>query len=288
MRGNEDKFIIQNKINHEALFGGSYCDPERKLDKCTGYINSDYACIGRAFLTFCFSKMFNIHRLYGYEDGFMQQNGNSYDIERAFSLLTERDLIEAEEELKLMYVKTQQYLERELKSNFIKIVRALRPFEIDQIIDQIENGREEIILKTNTITSYAGDGQPFHYGASITIVRNIPIEDVVIHYKVLAYPEDTCRYSPMHGGEYEIWVKNEHPLGLIKLSRDQVCIQRERYEDYLNMRNSRSNYVSDWDEWYSQRPLLRDDEANKIFPKFYRPCINDPILKFLMKWKKYI
>ena len=292
--GNEGKFIVQNHLNHEAIFGGSYCDPKRRIDKCNGYLNSDYSCIGRAFLTFCYSKIFNIHRLYGYEDGFLQDYRNQSDVEHAFATITESELVEAIEELMNMYLATQRYLEAESDRGYISVIRALRPFEINQIVDQLEDGNEEILLKTNTITSYACDGQAFGYGTAVSIRRKISIADVVMHYKVLAYPEDSCRFSPMHGGEYEVWVKNESPLGLLKLSKQEVEVFRERYEqDYLDEYRKRkdwndNSYIRYSYEQSMKKPLSKEPDPSKLYPPFSRPCIDDPMVRFIMKLKKYL
>lgn len=53
------------------------------------------------------------------------------------------------------------------------------------------------------MTSYAHDNRLYGYGRSMSIIRELPVEKVVMFDECLFHPENVCANS-IHGGEYEV------------------------------------------------------------------------------------
>ena len=75
----------------------------------------------------------------------------------------------------------------------IKLVRSLRPYEIDYVTPQLINQDNSIIsLPVNIINSYAQDGALFGYGSNISVVREIEIKKILMYYECLNHPNNVC------------------------------------------------------------------------------------------------
>jgi hypothetical protein len=286
-----EKYKIKTQLVSEALFGESYCNAIRgksKLPGCTGYINNDKDHIGRAFLTFCFSKIFHIHLLYGYEEGFLENTTAFFRVREAFSKLTIEEIDEAIEDLRQLYIFTQERLQdRDSNgSQSIKLVRALRPFEIEQIVGQYLDGCEEITYKTNIISSYAAENRLFHYLTCVSIERLVKMENIAIYYKFLEYPGDVCKFYPQSGGEYEVWVKNEHPLRHLTLKNEQFHIIQDAFiKEYVEPYKKKSTFEQNRS---GNEPFSSNAEWAKMTGNFFKPCIDDRLVKRVMKFRKHI
>lgn len=97
------------------------------------------------------------------------------------------------------------------------MVRSLRPFEIEAVTPQLKNQNNSIIiLPVNIMTSYAHDNRLYGYGSSMSIIREVPVEKVVMFDECLFHPENVCAHY-IHGGEYEVWVVEDNMFGKIEL-----------------------------------------------------------------------
>ena len=277
----EDVFVVKNDLVNEALFGEIVCG-FKGLPGCSGYVNSDQHQIGKAFLSFCYSRIFNIHRVYGYEDAYISDHKRHF--RESFNGLTEQKIIVAERELEELYCFTQKFLLEKglVVDDKIHLVRALRPFEIESLTDQFRDGKKKIKVKSGILSSYGHYTDDFRYGSCVTIHRMVPVEDIVIFYKALAYPGETC-YEHGHGYEDEVWVKNNNPLGYIEIAREDIHIYNKdgRFDrDYPDRRSS--------ERYYRTCGVDRYETSARMFEDLFCPCTDDRMIRFLMKMKKYI
>lgn len=65
----EDKFTIKNEYLVQAMWGGYLID-NCCFKYCNGYFNYDDHRLGRQFLEYCYSVIFGIHIVPGFETGY--------------------------------------------------------------------------------------------------------------------------------------------------------------------------------------------------------------------------
>ena len=148
--------------------------------------------------------------------------------------LKEADIDAACAEIDLLYHFVQKELKKStyVKNGKIKLVRSLRPFEIEAVTPQLKDpNNSTITLPVNIMTSYAHDNRLYGYGSSMSIIRELPVEKVVMFDECLFHPENVCANS-IHGGEYEVWVVEDNMFGKIEL--DRACFKYEKLEDAGN------------------------------------------------------
>lgn len=164
-------YKIQSPLLLTAIFGKTNC--KHLLSGCNGYLNCDYNNIGRGFIEFCISKIFNIHRIPGFEQ-FYLKTGASLEFLKAYKGLCEEDINDACNEIKKIYDFTQSNLTNSVKSNTISLRRHLNPFEEEYVAKQLENPSvESIELPINILNSYTYDSAEFKYRSKIDVVREI-------------------------------------------------------------------------------------------------------------------
>ena len=147
-----------------------------------------------------------------------------------------------------------------VKNGKIKLVRSLRPFEIEAVTPQLKDpNNSTITLPVNIMTSYAHDNRLYGYGSSMSIIRELPVEKVVMFDECLFHPENVCANS-IHGGEYEVWVVEDNMFGKIEL--DRACFKYEKLEDAGNNYRNSMRYGIDASLYTDERKITRPCEWN--------------------------
>lgn len=184
---------------------------------------TDEPPIGRAFLEYCYSEIFNIRRFPGYENYYIKGSSNCRWLVET-NQITEKDIRSACKQLEALYAFTQKTLEkRNCKS--LKLCRTLRNYEVKSL-ERIGDG--ELRLNANIISSYAYDSSTA-YGTKVRIVRNIDCEDIVMVDDITAFPDDATECGQIvHTGEFEVWVLNKNMYGKIYI--DETDIVEDPYQ----------------------------------------------------------
>lgn len=212
-----NEFHINNKILHAAIWGGTECY------QMHGYVNADTNNMGRALIEYFTSRYFNIHRLPGYEPYYL--GGPDYAFRKTAGKLSEVEFEDAYSEFVKLYLFTQDELRKSgiIVDGKVKLVRSLRPFEIKEVLPQILNKNEFIEYPANIITSYAHDVAPFGYFSWMSVIRDVPVESIVMYFDCLYHPNSTCAYRS-HGGENEVLVVEKSIFGYTRLPAKDFII----------------------------------------------------------------
>ncbi len=259
-------YNIENELLKRAMWGGRGCK-NGCLQHTSGYFNSDIHDKGRAFIEFCVKQIYNIQRFPGFEPYYLK--GPVYELQKEFGELREEDIFQACEELKKYILFLQEQLKRTKgnSSGKIKLVRSLRQFEIDEVTPQLLEGRERIRMPVNIINSYAHDSQLFCYGSSMSIIREVEIEKIILWEETLITPSGGCVH-PYMNSEHEVWVMEDNMFGEIELDATSF-----RYKELdVNYRKERVSYHSTID-----KPLFVPD---KDAPK---PCEWNKFTKWIIR-----
>ena len=263
-----NEFHLTSELLLQAFWGGFMCE-NNCLTRCQGYFNSDDGNFGRGFIEYCVARIFDIHRVPGHEQ-FYIKNGINYTMCREYGALNEADIIAACDEMRQLYYFVQAELKESsyVKNGKVKLVRSLRPFEIEAVTPQLLTNTETIRLPVNIITSYAHDGRLYGYGSKISLVREVSVEKIVLFDECLFHPENVCAHY-IHGGEYEVWVVEDNMFGQIELSRD--CFKYEELDVKIGKKN-----------WY---PAPRDGDTSlyTVNSGFTRPCELNKFTKWLVE-----
>lgn len=261
------EFHLTNELLLQTFWGGYMCK-NNCLTHCQGYFNADTGDYGRGLIEYCIAKVFNIHRLPGYEQYYIK-DGTRMNMLHEYGSLNEADIDASCAEIELLYHFVQQELEKSsyVKNGKMKLVRSLRSFEIDAVTPQLRDNNSTITLPVNIMTSYAHDNRLYGYGSKMSIVREVPVEKIVMFNECLFHPENVCANS-IHGGEYEVWIVEDNMFGEIEL--DKECFKYEKLEE------TGKNYS------YPMRceidaSLYTDDR------KIARPCEWNKFTKWLIK-----
>jgi len=215
---NPKPYKLTNPYLIKAIFG--YGNPENGVLKdCNGYVSAnDTYNLGRVFLEFCYSKIFNIHRLPGYKTDWMIRQYDYYHMENLEN--ASPDLIESAcVELEDMYT----YIQKFFKSNNItnlKLKRMAQPFEIGEYLNQVNNKETYIMYPTNILSSYSYELSKGGYYSDYMLCRKVPVNNIVMIDFLLEDPQSSIKY--LHG-ESEMWVIENDMKGVIRL--DKTCIK---------------------------------------------------------------
>lgn len=221
------EFEIKNELLQQAIWGGYLCKNGALKNRC-GYFNTDTNNYGRGFLEFCYSKIFDIHRVPGFEQYYIQDATNM-KLKREYGELEEKDILDACKELEAYYT----FLQRELKDcpfvkdGKIELVRSLQDYERIHVIPQLKEQKDLIELPVNIINSYAHDKRLYGYYSPISIIRTVEIEKVVMYFDSLKASENVC-WNNLHGNEYEVWVLEDDMFGKILLPNE--CFKYKELE----------------------------------------------------------
>lgn len=229
-----NEFHLASELLLQAFWGGFICKNDY-LPHCQGYFNSDQGNYGRGFIEYCVARIFNIHRVPGHEQ-FYIKNGTNYALLREYGVLKEADISAACEEMKKLYCFVQTELKESsyVENGKIKLVRSLRPFEIDAVTPQLLTNADTIKLPVNIITSYAHDCRLYGYNSSMSLVREIPVEKIIMFDECLFHPKNVCAHY-IHGGEFEVWVVEDNMFGQIELDRE--CFKYKELDRRLGSMN---------------------------------------------------
>lgn len=263
-----NEFHLTSELLLQSFWGGYLCKNDC-LTHCQGYFNSDAGDFGRGFVEYCVARIFNIHRVPGYEQYYIR-NGVNRAMRSEYGGLNEADINAACEEMEKLYRFVQAELKESsyVRNGKVKLVRSLRQFEIEAVTPQLLSNVDTIKLPVNIITSYAHDGRLYSYNSSMSLVREVPVEKIVMFDQCLFHPENIC--TPyIHGGEYEVWVVEDNMFGQIELDRE--CF---KYKE-LDKRIGSSN-------WH---PALREHDTSlyTISSGFKRPCEWNTFTKWLIE-----
>lgn len=262
-----NEFHLTSKLLLQAFWGGFMCK-NNCLTHCHGYFYSDEGNYGRGFIEYCVARIFGIHRVPGYEQ-FYNKNGINYEMYREYGALSEADIDAACEEMEKLYhfVQTELKNSTYVKNGKVKLVRSLRPFEIEYVTPQLLTNVNTIRLPVNIITSYAHDGRLYGYGSKMSLVREVPVEKIVMFDECLYHPENVCaRY--IHGGEYEVWVVEDNMFGQIELDRE--CFKYKELDRNIRSKN--------WHLTLSEY----DTSLYTVNSGFKRPCEWNKITQWLV------
>ena len=262
-----NEFHLTSELLLQAFWGGFMCK-NNCLTHCHGYFNSDEGNYGRGFIEYCVARIFGIHRVPGHEQ-FYIKNGVNYTMRSEYGVLNEADINTACEEMEKLYLFVQAELKESsyVKNGKVKLVRSLRPFEIEAVTPQLLSNTDTIKLPVNIITSYAHDGRLYGYGSSMSLVREVPVEQIVMFDECLFHPENVCAHY-MHGGEYEVWVVEDNMFGQIELDRE--CFKYKELDRRINRKN-----------WYPA-PKDPDTSLYTVNSGFKRPCEWNKFTKWLI------
>lgn len=195
--------VIKNPYLLKGIFG--YGRPENDVLKdCNGYLSAyDKFNLGKVFLEFCYSKMFNIHKLPGYEmDWHFKLNRNVYRDNLANA---SPELIEdACCELYRLYKHIQRYYAGK-NINHITLKRMIQSFEREEYTKQLNNNKSYVDIPCNTITSYTDDKSPGGYYSNTMLLRKVKVSQIVMAWFLLA---DPLNNKKEYDDEHEFWIIN--------------------------------------------------------------------------------
>lgn len=269
-----EEFHLTSELLLQAFWGGYMCN-KNCLKRCQGYFNEDVGDFGRGIIEYCVAKNFNIHRVPGYGQYYIK-DGGAIRMLHEYGNLREEDIETACQEMMELY----QFIQKELiKSKYVidgkvRLVRSLRPFEMDAVMPQLNNSNNrKIVMPTNIITSYAHDEELFCYGRTMSVVRDVPIEKIIMFDECLYHPPNVCSNN-IHGGEYEVWVMEDNVFG--KLELDRECFVYRALDSRIEHNNDFiPNYFM---PNYAIDSSLYTDENKRI-----KPCEKNLFTKWLIK-----
>ena len=213
-----NRFNIENPLLIHAICGGTKCD-KVPLEKTGGYLYYEDRPIGRAFLEYCYSVIFGIHRFPGYENYYSLCGYEcSWLVESG--AISEEDIVSACRELKDLYEFTRAHLgERE-----VTLYRTLNSAEIRSAkwVD------EKIAFHTNIMSSYT-QSPNMAYRGDIKIKRTVNTKDILMLDEITAFPDKRygmCEYRPIVG-EHEVWVRNVDRYGRVFIDPDDIVKGKE-------------------------------------------------------------
>lgn len=258
-----EEFHLTSELLLQAFWGGHICN-KVGFKRCQGYFNADVGSFGRGFIEFCIARNFNIHRVPGYEQYYIK-DGTEMQMLHEYGDLKEEDIEYACAEMDALYNFVQKELAKSkyIKDGKIKLVRALRPFEINAVTPQLNNPENKrIVMPTNIMTSYAHDGVLFGYGSEMSIIREVPIEKIVMFDECLYHPENVCA-NHIHGGEYEVWVVEDNIFGKIELDRENFKY-RTLNSKMCEKRYFMPAHTIDSSLYTDERKIIKPCEWNKF------------------------
>lgn len=264
------EFQVKSKLLHAAIWGGTGCY------QWDGYTNADKGDFGRALIEYFAARLFSIHRLPGYEPNYT--HGSQIGFMQKFGLLPRDEFENAYKEFEELYKHTQNELKSSglVVNGKIRLNRSLRNFETAEILPQILNGDMEIEFPSNIITSYAHDGRLYDYSSWMSIVRDVPIELVVMYNECLYHPPGVCAYL-QHGGESEVWVVEKDVFGYTKLP--QTCFKYEEIpEEVLREAKGKQSEFS-----YNKRAKIQEGSLFSCSALRILPCEQSRIMNYFIK-----
>lgn len=259
-------YNFKSELLKQAMWGGHWYR-NGCLQHTNGYFNYDNEDKGRAFVEFCVKHIYNIQRFPGFEPYYLK--GPVYELQKEFGNLREEDIIEACRELEqyISFLQEQLRKSKYNKGGKIRLVRSLRPYEIEKATPQLIEGCEKIKMPVNIINSYAHDTGPFYYGSSMSIFREVEIEKIILWEETLIEPDGTCPHN-FYDSEHEVWVMEDSMFGEIEV--DATCFCYKKLDSRCGKRGVMLDSLDD-------KPLFTQDES---IPK---PCEWNKFTKWVIK-----
>ncbi len=208
-------FTIKNQLLREAFFGNATC-----IKNCPGYLEQDKFQLGRGFIEFCTMRTFNIYRLPGFEPFYISNSQYQSKMKESYGNLNNSDITNACNELLELY----NFVQNQLKNSpfniggNISLIRALNDYEICEVEPQLFENMKKIRIPVNIINSYSYDEEKYCYNSNISILRNVPIENILFVDKYIQKPDGFCNRSAK-AYEYEVLVIEDNIFGEIFLPR---------------------------------------------------------------------
>ena len=269
-----DTFVIDSPLLIQAIIGGEYCN-KTPLKSCAGFVyNSNAEQIGRAFLEFCYSEIFNIRRFPGYETYLATSSHHcKWLVER--EEITEKDIDYACGQLKKLYEYTQRRLQEERGSSY-RIHRKLSGFELNSLERQISEGQDKLYLPANILSSYSYTDAHCY---NVVMARDVDIQDIVMVDYMTSYATDSdcSKIIPLKDAEGEVWVLNKNRFGKLYIKKEWLYeIDGNVVKPLLNEYNFEE----------AERHLTMDDGQSllKSHSIKTKPCeLDDIITKWVIK-----
>lgn len=107
--------------------------------------------------------------------------------------------------------------------------------------DNGKYGRALIEYPANIVTSYAHDGKLYEYNSWMSIIREVPVELIIMYNTCLYHPSNVCAYQ-IHGGESEVWVVEKNVFGYTKLPKECFWYERVPKKDMVDARNKQDEF----------------------------------------------
>lgn len=211
----EETFLIDNDLLIQAACGGSGCS---KLNGCNGYLYYEYdKPIGRAFLEYCYSEIFGVHRFPGYEN-YYEHGCRECKWLVETGGITDADISESIEQLRELYAFTQEHLKKRGIEN-LTLFRSIQDHEY-RTLCRLEDNKLQI--RTNKLMSFAYSDRTT-YGTDIKIKRKVRAEDILMIDSITEYdsPDTSCEYR-IKTGEFEMWVLNRDKYGRLIFSYEDI------------------------------------------------------------------
>ena len=124
--------------------------------------------IGRSYLEYCYSKIYDIHRLPGYEPRYR----HGFSIKEGVEGITIEDIENSCNELRRMAAHSQTEMKKAgmVKDGKVTLIRTLNVIQVDNVKKQRDN--ENIILPVNILTSYGVPGVPTGYNGGEVVIKS--------------------------------------------------------------------------------------------------------------------
>ena len=100
-------FNITNNLLIQAILGGAYCK-YGQLAASKGYLFDSRSSIGRSFLEYCYSLIFDIRRFPGYENYYSTEANACRELFK-IEKINDKEINDACKQLKDLYDYTQSY-----------------------------------------------------------------------------------------------------------------------------------------------------------------------------------
>lgn len=266
-------FEIQNPLLKDAFFGSGMC-----IKSCPGYLYEDKKHIGRAFLEYCFARIFCIHRFPGFEP-FYIRNLSASSQRVIYGDLSERDIDAACDELLRLYSFVQTKLvEDDLCHNGrLSLFRSLRDYEIDAAASKILTQSAAITIPANIMNSYTYDASLHDdntkcYNSNVSVTREVEIPNILFVDKYVQKPNGICGRS-LADSEKEVWVLEKSVFGEITL--DFSCFKVKHAEVLRMDGKSGFKYAHDCDHSIYELPTIHS-----------LPCEDNWLIRFLINHRK--
>lgn len=230
-----EEYRVKSNLLHAAIWGGTGCY------QWGGYTSADNGKYGRALIEYFAARLFSIYRIPGYEPYYAYESQFGHMCK--FGQISKEEFDEAYRDFEELYNFTQKELRKQglVINGKVTLNRSLRRFETEVILPQLLNDEKYIEYPANIVTSYAHDGKLYEYNSWMSIIREVPVELIIMYNTCLYHPSNVCAYQ-IHGGESEVWVVEKNVFGYTKLPKECFrygCVPKK---DMVDARNKQDEF----------------------------------------------